>query len=113
LEPHFPELHIDPYNHTFEEVKPKFIHLEDDLYYQFIPLLENHIAYFGKMNKKYYPTYTSTNISEDREADIAIAHSKWAAKRDTHDTMNATSYSSNWHKHIDALILQQIMRYYD
>jgi hypothetical protein len=80
---HFPELHIDPFNHTFEDLKPKFVHLEDDLYYQFIPLLENYIAYFGKKNEKYYSVYASTNISANREADITIARAKWAVKRAT------------------------------
>jgi hypothetical protein len=78
---YFPELHIDPFNHTLEQLNPKFVHLEDDLYYQFIPLIEGHISYLGKKEKAYYLVHQSYNLTEDRELDIIIARAKWAAKR--------------------------------
>jgi len=74
----FPELQVDPMQVKDEDLKPKFIHLEDDLYYQFIPLLDGYIAYFGRKGDSYYEVYHSLNIGAEREGDITVARIKWA-----------------------------------
>ncbi len=72
----YPELGIDLHNHTVEDLKSQYVHIEGDLYYIYIHYLEGYIKYVLKTEEGYQGLYISPNKSRDREKAIAIAKTK-------------------------------------
>jgi hypothetical protein len=66
----YPEL---VFNYLKATEEPRIVHLEGDLYYQAYLHLTGDIVYLKKTGESFQPVYQSTNISNDREEDIAKA----------------------------------------